>query len=274
MQRLAKYAILSFMISSITLPVFAKNMESQPLLTQGFYAGIGGSANTVDENFQSFFKSTNKSAHDTYTASANRLAPMLQVGYFGPLRDKWLWGVVAQWKYLNYQTANDSGSHGQHLPNPSFSSINFFGPSIERDFSSQTNLNNEMLLLFYLGMQLMQGDGCLGIGPAFITASNHIYVSSVHTPNGVGNNLVSTSVNSNTTLWGGAVQIGYNFFLDGSWFLNMNYTYLQTVNSNFNNSVNAATLNGASVPGPTTLTLNRNINVSTQEIMFSINKMF
>lgn len=269
MKHLAKQAVFGLIVGGIMLPVFAAGVS------HGFYAGIGASANTVDETFSStFYSSTSKSAHDAYNVSSNRLSPMLQLGYSAPLQNQWLWGALLQWKYLNYQTANVNSSRGQYLPNPTFSSINFFGGDIHRDFTSRTRVNNEVLLLFYFGMDFMQGYTYIGIGPALLTASNHIYVSSVHTPNAVGDNLISTSVNSNKTMWGGAGQIGYNYYINPCVFFNINYTYLQTASTSFNNTVNADVLNGASVNGPVTLTLNRDIKVITQEVMLSINRVF
>jgi outer membrane protein W len=266
MKSLAKPAILGFLIISTALPSFAAHR---------FYVGIGGSGNTINENFDStIFDSTNKGAYDSYNINTNQLAPMLQAGYWSPQQKNWLWGIVAQWKYLNYTTANVDSSSGQHLPNSTFSSANFFGNNVDRDFTSQTRINNEFLLLFYAGMPLMQGYAYLGIGPSLLTATNHIYLNSVHVPNGTGDTLISTSVNNNQTMWGGAVQMGYNYFFNPFWFLNINYTYLQTANVSFTNAINSAMFNGANTPGPTSLTLNRNISVRTQEVMISINRVF
>ncbi len=255
----------------IATSVFAA--EPTPIISHGFYAGIGGGWNTIDETYAStLFTSTHKSAHDNYNVSSNRLAPLIQLGYWRPFNETWLWGVTAQWEYLGYQTANVNSSRGQYIQNASFSSINFFGPDVLRDFTSQTNINNEVLLLFYLGMQMQQSYVYLGLGPALFTASNNIYVSSVHTPHG-GSNLVSTSVGANNTLWGGAAQVGFNLYLNPIWFLNFSYTYLKSTTGSFNNSANATKLNGGSA-GPTTLNLNRAIRWSTQEVTLSINKVF
>jgi outer membrane protein W len=266
MKMACKQILLGLLISSTTLPAFAAN---------GFYAGLGASANSINENYSStIFSSNSRSARDSYNVNSNQLAPMLQIGYRQPLPKNWLWGIVAQWKYLNYRTPNVDSSNGQHIANASFSSINYFGANIERDFASQTKLNNEFLLLFYIGYQMMQGYGYFGLGPAFITATNHVYLNSVHTPNATGDHLITTSVESNKTMCGGAAQLGYNYFITPSWFVNLNYTYLQTTNTGFNNTTNAAIYNGASTTGPTSLTLKRNITFSTQEVMLSVNKAF
>lgn len=130
------------------------------------------------------------------------------------------------------------------------------------------------MLLGYFGKQIINGQAYVGLGPVFFTASNSIYVSSVHTPNGVGDHLISTSVISHKTVWGGAAQMGYQYFINPNSFINISYTYLQSRNHHFNNTINAAILNGANDPGPTTLSLNRSIKFSAQEFMLSINQMF
>ncbi len=269
-----KKLIALIVISLYGIATSALAAEPIPTISHGFYAGIGGGWNTIDETYNStLFSSTDKSAHDNYNVNSNRLAPLIQFGYWKPFTEKWLWGITAQWEYLGYQTANVNSSRGQYIQNASFSSINFFGPGVTRDFTSQTKINNEILLLFYLGMQLQQSYVYAGLGPALFTASNSIYVSSVHTPDGVGDNLVSTSVSANNTVWGGVAQVGYNLYLNSTLFLNFSYSYSQSATGNFNNSANAAILNGASNAGPTTLNLNRPIRWSTQEVMLSINKV-
>jgi len=239
----------------------------------GFHVGAGYSWNTIDETFNShLYTNEDKSGQDRYKTNMNRFAPVVQLGHQFLLCNDWVIGILAQWKYLDYHTPNVNSSRGQILPNATFSSINIFGPNVMRDFTSITRLNNEVMLLGCLGKQIMEGYAYLGLGPVFFTASNRIYVTSVHT--GGGNHLVSTSVKSHKTVWGGAAQAGYQYCLNSNYFINISYTYLQTGSSHFNNSVNAAILNGADNPGATTLFLSRAIKFSVQEFTFSMNLAF
>jgi outer membrane protein W len=247
---------------------------AHPLLAE-FHAGAGLSWNTIDETFDSnLHTNENKSGRDRYQTSKNRLAPVVQLGYRFSLCNDWAMGILAQWKYLNYKTPNVNSSRGQILPNATFSSINIFGPGVMRDFTSKTRLNNEVKLLGYLGKQVIEGYAYLGLGPVFFTASNSLYVSSVHTPNGVGDHLISTSVKSHKTVWGGAAQAGYQYCLNSNFFINISYTYLQSRKSHFNNSANTDILNGANNPGATTLFLKRAIKFSAQEFTLSMNLVF
>lgn len=241
----------------------------------GIYVGVGLSWNTVDETFNSTLRTNeDRSGRDRYEASLSRFAPVVQLGHQFDLCNDWIAGIQVQWKYLNYKTPNENSSRGQILPNATFSSINIFGQDVHRDFTSKTHLNNEVLLLGYLGKQIVCGYGYFGLGPVLFTASNSIYVSSVHTPNGVGDHLISTSAKSHKTIWGGAVQAGYQYYLDPCFFVEASYTYLQTPRSHFKNSVNTAILNGFDNPGPTNLSLRRAIKFSVQEFIFSANLAF
>jgi len=262
MARLNKIIFLCAFL--MTTPLFAD-----------YYAGIGFGWNTIDETFDSnLYTNENRSGQDRYETSANRLAPVVQVGYQSPLCNDWIIGILGQWKYLNYKTPNVNSSRGQILPNATFSSINIFGGDIHRDFTSKTCLRNEVKLLGLVEKQIMNGYGYLGMGPVLFTASNSVYVTSVHTPNGVGDHLISTSATRHKTVWGGAVQVGYQYCLSSNSFINIGYTYVQTGKQHFKNSVNAAILNGGSVPGPTTLFLKRSVRFSVQELMLSMNLLF
>lgn len=272
MNKLIAQTVLGLVIAELVISSPASGMIS--MMKSGIYAGVGGSGSTIDESFNSKLSIPTASAYDSYSASRTRLTPLVQVGYWMPLSRGWLWGAVSQWKYLGYNTPNVNTSRGQYLPNASFSSQNFFGSMVNRDFSSLTRVNNEFLLLLYGGMQVNRGFAYLGLGPSAFTGCNRIYNSSVHIPNGTGNTLISTSVTSCKTLWGGAIQAGYNYYFDPTWFLNFNYTYVQSGWFTFKNSINTALYNGANTPSGPTLTLNRQVRLSTQEIMVSINKVF
>lgn len=241
----------------------------------GFHAGIGMAWNSIDETFDSNLSiNPTTGGRDRYESSMNRLAPVVQLGHRIPLCDNWLAGVLAQWKYLNYKTPNMGSNHGQILTNATFSSINIFGPDVDRDFTSKTRLSNEGMLLGYLGREMMRGYAYFGLGAVVYTASNSIYVSSVHVPNGVGNHLISTSVTNHKAVWGGAGQVGYQYCLNSNSFINLGYTYIQTASGSFSNSANAAILNGADAPGPTTLSLSRAIKFAVQELALSVNLGF
>lgn len=241
----------------------------------GLYLGLGGTFSTIDEDFKSFMHTnTDKSSFDLYESHQNRLTPLIQVGYWSPTCTKWLWGMELKWQDLGYKTSNEESNRGQHLENATFSSINFFGPEVDRDFSSITKMNNQITFLGYVGESVWKGFAYVGIGPALLNASNTIYVSSVHIPNGIGDHLISTSVRDNKTAWGGTIEVGYNYYLSSTWFLNVSYMYSQMNKTKFKNLANTAILNGFDAPGATTLGVDRSLDFRQQAICLSFNKVF
>lgn len=246
---------------------------AQPIF--GFYAGVGFSWNTIDETFDSYLvTNADKSGKDRYETQFNRLAPMVVLGHDFCFCEDWVAGVSAEWKYLNYKTPNEDSSKGQILPNATFSSINFFGPNVIRDLTSKTRLFNEVTLIGSIGREVLCGYAYLGLGAVLYNASNSIYVSSVHTPNGTGDHLVSTKVKKHKIMWGGAIRIGYEYCFCQDYFMNFSYSYVQTGKSHFKNTINSAVLNGFDTPGPITLHLKRKIQFAVQEFALSINAMF
>lgn len=238
------------------------------------YAGVGFSWNTIDETFRSNLSTNeNRSGKDQYETQQVRLAPTVEIGHQFCFNG-WTGSLEAQWQFLNYKTPNLNSSRGQILPNATFSSINFFGPMVVRDFTSKTRLYNEVKLMAQVGRELFQGSAYLGLGPVFFNASNSLYVSSVHMPNGTGDHLVSTSVRSQRIIWGGAFQAGYHYCPCSNFSVNLGYTYMQTGRNPFNNTINAAVLNGFTIPGSTFLTLKRTLEFSIQEFFGSINLLF
>lgn len=240
-----------------------------------FYAGVGAGWNSIDENFKSdLFTSEDKSGRDRYDTHMNRLVPMATIGHKFFFCDGWVADISAEWKYLNYRTPNMNSSRGQILPNGSFSSKNIFGDDVVRDFTSKTCLNNEVILLGSLGKEICNGSLFLGVGPFFLDGSNSIFVTAVHTPNGVGDHLISTFVKKRKIVWGGAIQARYQFFFDQNFFIDIGYSYLKTGKYEFKNSGNAATLNGSNTPGTVTLFLKRHIKFTIQELTILMNLKF
>lgn len=275
MKKLILFAIANVLMNGVVLSVFAGDQGTIPLISSGPYVGVGGSWSFTEEEYRSTFRtSTGNGAIDHYNAEQNRVIPIAQLGYWAPAHSEWLWGIAAQWLYSGYKTVNENSNLGQHIPNATFSSINIFGPDVIRDFSSQTGVNNAARLLFYAGQQFKQGYAYLGIGPAVMSASNSVYVSSIHSaPDTNSDTLFTNSVKSNNTMWGGAAQVGYNYFINPGYFINFSYTYTQTGTYQFNNTTNTALFNGAASPGPNMLNIDRRISIAQQDIAITINKV-
>ncbi|WP_298623349.1 hypothetical protein [uncultured Legionella sp.] len=274
MKKLISLALANVLMNVIP-PVFAGAQGAISLITPGLYMGVGGGWSLTEEDYHSTFRTnTGNGAIDHYNAAQNRIIPMAQLGYWAPVHSDWLWGLAGQWLYAGYKTTNENSNLGQHIPNASFSSINIFGPDVIRDFSAQTKVTNEARVLLYAGQQLKQGYVYLGIGPAVLAVSNTMYVSSIHSaPNTNSDTLYSNSAKTNKTLWGGAAQVGYNYYINPSYFINFSYTYTQTAKHQFDNSTNTALFNGAMSAGPNLLSMNRRVSIAQQDVAITINKV-
>ncbi|OGO93995.1 MAG: hypothetical protein A3F10_00845 [Coxiella sp. RIFCSPHIGHO2_12_FULL_42_15] len=290
MKKLIAQAAVSLLVSGAVATAFAGGPDvPAPMVTPGLYLGLGGSWNTVDESTGTIISAsannataaatgnlggtTGRTAWDQYDASQNRLAPMAQLGYWAPIDNEWLWGIVAQWKYLGYKTQNENTSRGQFLDNATANPVIF--ATAPANVSSQTRVNNEVLLLVYFGAQYDKGYFYLGLGPALFTAYNAVYANGITTglpP--AGPNTFSPSVSTYETMWGGAAQLGYNYYFKPTWFLGFNYTYALSGTYNFGSSADQAAFESGTAANLATLNFSRNVQITIQEVMFSINKVF
>jgi hypothetical protein len=133
-----------------------------------------------------------------------------------------------------------------------------------------------------LGIQYDKGFAYFGIGPALLTIYNTLRINGVNafTPasgGGGGTNLFyPVNLTVNNTVWGGAAQIGYNYYFRPDWFMNFNYTYLVTAQRSFNSSTTNITLfpNDPFGSPSAPINFNRRERVTVQEFMWSINHVF
>ena len=284
-----KKSILALCILSAFNAAFAGGVEmpAEPEVIPGFYIGLGPTWNnirkydnvTVDWYQQYVNPTVLVQTGDNFTEYLNFAAPMAQVGYWHPCRENWVWGVQANYKYLGMT----SPGNGTLLYN--VSSINILNINI----SAVNRVNHEFMLLFYLGKQWGRAIPYLAAGPAFF------YVNSIiRNPTVISNNLtvaqgiitnqnvlIAQTVTANQNLsnsqaiWGGAAQLGLNYYFAPTWFCNLNYTYVVSANRNFVSTVNQAVFNPINTNNsPSTLTFTRRISITMQEFMFSVNKVF
>jgi hypothetical protein len=255
MKKLLSQATVSLLVSGAVMTAFAGGPDMPSMVTPGVYMGLGGSWNTVDMTVNTTFNSTVEGTTNSYVLSnikdsQSRLAPMAQLGYWGMIDDMWLWGLVGEYKYLNYNLNTINGT------------ASVLNPGLASDVYSDAlavNLQHEFMLLLYFGATFDKGYLYLGFGPVLFTLRDSVRDYSAE------GTFVSTG--SSDTIWGGAAQLGYNYYFNPTWFLGFNYTY--TVTGNYQ-------LSDSFTPGTDALEfgLNRDYGFTVQEVMFSINKVF
>lgn len=275
MKKLISQVTVSLLVSGAVMTALAGGPDVPTMVTPGLYLGLGGSWNTVDmvaSGLNQYQTNTNGYvtgyATDNFKDTQNRLAPMAQLGYWAPIDDVWLWGLVGEYKYLNYNTTNaNTGFTGS-----SNAANNVLAASVDNLY---TNLQHEFMLLLYFGAQYDKGYFYLGLGPVLFTLRNSVQRGGPGTAAGTGNPVqYQQSVSASDTIWGGAAQLGYNYYFNPTWFLGFNYTYTVTGDSTYTNTVNAGTFSSVVASATNTLNISRTLGFTVQEVMFSINKVF
>lgn len=279
MKNIVSKAALGLLVGGAVLSAFAggPDVPPAPMVTPGLYIGLGGSWNTVDVQNVVDGVETNipgspgvaLSYHDHVDQQLNRLAPMGQIGYWSPIDSEWLWGLQANYKFINARFEDYS------LPNAGA----VWSADPTNGAYLKTRLTHELFLMAYFGMQFNKGYFYLGGGPVMFRIAHKLGDPSTSVSNAAGTRFhLSETVFTNTdTVWGGGAQIGYNYYFKPDWFLGFSYTYVVTgdndilgfTTKNTNLSGLAAGLGGSADD-----TVRTNNSTTVQEVMFSINKVF
>lgn len=315
MKKLIVQATVGLLIGGITLSAVAggPEMAPAPVITPGLYFGLGGSAGSqtlqrqyaVEQVTQPGFVSTNNgttgnhNSFDQISQTYFNMAPVVQAGYWGTFDNQWLWGIQALYKYLNFTTNTEKDGLPIALARTFTSMVTSVSLITGSSATSFTSYNNELLLLAYGGKQFETGYVYIGFGPVMWQVRDFVggvTSASTATTSGGGpatvtngtQNWAFATLKSTRQLWGGAFQIGYNYFFEPTWFLNVNYTY--SLSGIFRNSTLLSPSQFAQLPNSftsttggtvntvtfqdTTVAITRRIQIENQELMFSFNKVF
>jgi len=300
MKKIVSKAALGLLVGGAVLSAFAggPDVPPAPMVTPGFYIGAGGSWNTIDaentfsvnETWKVAVPAAGYNVGDVVTGSSkvhylhrNRLAPMFQAGYWAPIDSDWLWGLQANYKYLDHVDVVGLDQLGNVATVLAGTLSVVAGNSTYRNMTAKFKLTHELLLLAYLGMQFNKGYVYLGAGPAAFWVTDSL---SMHGIIGSGNaNGAATGVISNTgehkeTLWGGAAQIGWNYYFKPTWFLGLSYTYAVSAKKSFTlfdgkaGDYNQNFDQIEDIKNKVNIKINADKCVTVQEVMFSLNKVF
>lgn len=286
MKKRIMQATVGLLVGGAVLSALAGGPEvaPAPLVTPGLYFGLGGALDTYYikryysvqfNNVATGTTTPGSSAQDYLNAIDRQFAPMVQLGYWAPLGNVWLWGLQANYKYLGYGTNNEATLPviGSALNTANGSGFNF----TLANAGAYTTFTNELLLLAYMGIQFDPGFFYCGIGAAMW--SLHDFVGPQVQSNITGAFPVNYTYNyakATNTLWGGAIQAGFNYYLSPTWFLDASYTFAMSGTYTKSQSISYAVFNndGFSGYGSSYVTLSRKIQLETQELMLSVNKVF
>jgi hypothetical protein len=282
------------LICLIVLPTAASAEDpaaDSTVPSSGLFIGLGGSLNALhlDQDIGGFATSevfngptliaTGEAGGPpaSFDASEAAFAPLAQVGYFAHFDEsRWLWGAKFSYQYLDADLAIDRALV------PQVGSFTTTGPApVTTPFtgtvvigSSETTVEHEMLLLAFLGRSFTDSYVYVGGGPAlFGTKSlikNAIGFADI---NGRPTDVTGAPVDfsSSEWVWGGAAQVGVNYFITPTWSLDLNYTFARS--SQFDADYAAGFSNPRN--GTTGFAhLDTSQTVTPQSVRISINKVF
>jgi hypothetical protein len=252
-------ALAAAPVSAADMPVKAPIVAAPPVTMvpgAGFFIGLGGSFDSVNFGTQAVYAvgtsdvfdkngtlvSTGLAAGpaDIYMPRRSTFAPSVQGGYFQHFADtNWLWGAKFAYSYLGSTSTvlnaqiPQAGSFTLIVSNKT---IPFTGTAVIQ--SGQTSILNQIDFMPFVGRSFERSFIYIGAGPNLSqTITNATGVVGFADIGGKPTNVSGAPQNfySETWIHGGAATAGVTYFLDRSWFLDVNYTYAMTRNhtSNF-----------------------------------------
>ncbi len=291
-----KTKLLSLHLLMCSGLTFAGEMGSAPqpeLPPSMFFVGLGGSYNSVklDQYLDPLIGTTNIYNGATLVAygTANgpatpfhntrtTFAPEAQLGYLKHFSGgDWLWGTKFSYKYVSIMITESDIVAPQlgTLTAVTAQGVGFTGRATIA--SVQTQVNHELDLIPFIGHSFKNSQVYFGVGPSvFDTQTNMNNVSGFADINDTHVDVSGTPINfsSSKWMWGGVAQIGVTYFIDPSWFLDINYTYALTPHNvtNYFTPFSGTLANGYTKLG--TLNGTSTQYVTVQAIALSINKAF
>ena len=275
------------------------NVTSTPasdLMHEGFFAGLGGSYNSVNLTQSSWGKGISNIQTSTGSNSNgigqgngapfhnvnNVLAPSFQAGYFKHISGTPnLWGIKLLYQYLD-STATDSNLYIPQQGQTTSAITGITSPlyGYVNAASVQATASNDFSLLIFAGRSLGNTTFYFGAGPTVVNLKSKNFNSIGYAYFEGATINVTGLVNYSSPsfwAWGGAAQIGATYFVTPSWFLDMSYTY--TVTSSYTTNHQQTFTNSSNVAGVNyttsgTLYTKDTLSIKNQALMLTINKVF
>lgn len=255
-----------------------------------FFVGLGGSVNSLgydDQNIYAqgvsdiFLNGTQVafgSAGGPTTPSLDTrtsFAPTAQAGLFQHFNGTdWLWGAKVTYSYLNAHSIDRNVIDPQVGSFTSATPDTFTGNVVIGSY--QSGISQQINFIPFVGHSFERSMVYFGVGPSLSQVKSSLNgVIGFAAINGQHVNITGAASNFASTQWvlGGAATIGGTYYIDRTWFVDMNYTFGITRNqtTNFAGPFASAT-DGYTDTG--ILSGNYSGRIITQAFAVSINKAF
>lgn len=260
----------------------------------GLFIGLGGSYNSVGveqdlsgTGITNVYSGSTLVAYGeavgpmpTYTDTQSTFAPEAQFGYFRHFKNsEWLWGAKFFYQYLNTTSSDndiDAPQFGNYTTTGAApTNTTFTGNAFAE--SSELMTNDEMALMPFIGKSFKNSYIYLGVGPSLFNTEMKINnLRCFADINGTHTNIGGTPINvsENQRVWGGAAQIGITYYLNSSWFVDLNYTYARSADYDVDENIPFTSTSSSDYTNVGTVELDSTQHVAAQTLAFTINKVF
>ena len=233
----------------------------------------GGTSNTYSGGVLVATGTAAGTAH--FMPSQGSFAPGAQLGYFQHFAgSNWLWGAKFNYSYLGTTAATSSVVLPQSGAFTSGGTTNAVYRQLAAVILIKPASTVKSSLPLFIGRSFDRGFFYLGAGLTVSLTQTYLNgVTGFADINGAHTQITGTPTNLSSSgwVWGGAMQIGATYFLDPTWFLDLNYTYSMTANQTGSYE---APFTNSSMTEVGTLSGNSTGRVIAQALTLSINKTF
>jgi hypothetical protein len=280
--------------------VAVKALQPPPFETSmvpraGFFLGVGGSANSLDFGTQHVYAvgTSNVFTNGVLTSSGTAAGPATlypddkaqiafsaQGGYFQKFAGTdWLWGAKFGYSYLGASSNIRAAllpQAGAFTPTGSTTPVPFTGNALVQSY--QVHIDHQLTFVPFIGRAFERSFVYLGAGPSLTQVRTDLNgLIGFADINGNRTNVSGAPLDFSSTswVWGGAAMVGATYFLDPTWFVDVNYMFARSASNTASFSGPFTNPNGT---GGTTNqgTMNGTATARTtnQAVTVTINKLF
>jgi hypothetical protein len=281
---------------ALGVPAMAQTAaESTGVPVQSFFVGVGAGYNNVNFGTQNIYaigtsdnysdgklvsSGTAAGPGTVSLSSASTASPEVQLGYFRHIGDSpWLWG--GKFSYTDL-LASESAANvgipqaGSFTYTESHEVVPFTGVAVVDAYKAEAN--SRFSLMPFIGRSFGKGFVYVGAGATLTETQTELNgLVGYAVINGVNTNVSGAPQNFSSSGWvlGGAIDVGATYFLNDTWFVNVDYIFSKTaaqIGNYASNFVNSTTNPGVTTVG--TLVGASGENVVTNSVTITINKAF
>jgi hypothetical protein len=238
--------------------------------TQGLYIGAGGSLNVssfgsqnvyavgLSDVYQNGVRVSSGSAAGPASVNMGStvgVAPSAQIGYFRNFAEsQWLWGLKASYSYLGASVTREDvrlPQAGSFTYASNNQTVPFTGNAVVRSY--QARAEHQIALTPFIGRSYERGFLYLGGGPTLTRLQTNLNgLVGFADINGNRSDVSGAPQNFQSAgwVWGGMLLVGATYFINSSWFLDLNYTVAATQRQTGN--YYSTFTNASGIPGSVT----------------------